>query len=98
MNAALSRSDFIRLTASFAGSLVLVAGADGCSKPSQTQQGLAANGGFSPNVWLSVRPDNTITFVINKSEMGQGVMTGLPTLLAEELDVPLSKVTVLVAQ
>ena len=98
MNASLSRSDFVRLTASFAGSLVLVAGAEGCSKPPQTPQDLAANGGFSPNVWLSVRPDNTITFVINRSEMGQGVMTGLPTLLAEELDVPLSKVTIEVAQ
>ncbi|HZY99537.1 MAG TPA: molybdopterin cofactor-binding domain-containing protein, partial [Candidatus Baltobacteraceae bacterium] len=98
MNAALSRSDFVRLTASFAGSLVLVAGADGCSKPPQSQQGLSTNGSFSPNVWLSVKPDNTITFVINRSEMGQGVMTGLPTLLAEELDVPLSKVTIEVAQ
>ena len=98
MNAALSRSDFIRLTASFAGSLVLSAGADGCSKPSQTQQGLVANDGFSPNVWLSVHPDDTIAFVINRSEMGQGVMTGLPTLLAEELDVSLSKVTIEVAQ
>jgi isoquinoline 1-oxidoreductase subunit beta len=98
MSAALSRSDFVRLTASFAGSLVLVAGAEGCAKPSQTQQEFAANGGFSPNVWLSIHPDDTITFVINRSEMGQGVMTGLPTLLAEELDVPLNKVATEVAQ
>jgi isoquinoline 1-oxidoreductase beta subunit len=43
-------------------------------------------GVFSPDVWLEITPDNRVTVVVNKSEMGQGVCTGLPMILAEELE------------
>jgi isoquinoline 1-oxidoreductase subunit beta len=86
---ALNRSDFVRLTASAVGGLVLGFGADGCSKPSET-----SGAAFQPNQWLVVRGDGRVTLFVNKSEMGQGVATGLPTILAEELDVPLSIVEV----
>jgi isoquinoline 1-oxidoreductase beta subunit len=42
---------------------------------------------FRPNAYVRIDPDDTITVVIGKSEMGQGVYTSLPTLIAEELDV-----------
>src|SRR6266545_2205725 len=45
----------------------------------------AAN--FAPNAFVRIGADDTITVVIGKSEMGQGVYTGLPMVLAEELDV-----------
>jgi isoquinoline 1-oxidoreductase subunit beta len=38
------------------------------------------------NAWIQVSPDNNITILVNKSEMGQGVMTSLPMLVAEELE------------
>jgi isoquinoline 1-oxidoreductase beta subunit len=39
-----------------------------------------------PSVWLEVRPDNSILVTVNKSEMGQGVYTSLPMIVADELD------------
>lgn len=43
-------------------------------------------GGFAPNAWIRVAPDDTVTFIIDRSEMGQGVITSLSMLLAEELE------------
>src|SRR5512139_3890082 len=47
---------------------------------------------FHPNVWLEVRPDNTVLITVNKSEMGQGVYTSLPMIAADELDADWKKV------
>jgi isoquinoline 1-oxidoreductase subunit beta len=47
---------------------------------------------FSPNVWLRVASDNMVTVIVNKSEMGQGVDTSLPMIVADELDADWSKV------
>jgi isoquinoline 1-oxidoreductase beta subunit len=41
---------------------------------------------FSPNIWVRITPDNIVTIVVNKSEMGQGVYTSLPMILADELE------------
>lgn len=41
---------------------------------------------FSPDVWIQITPDNIVTIVVNKSEMGQGVYTSLPMIAADELE------------
>jgi isoquinoline 1-oxidoreductase subunit beta len=41
---------------------------------------------FSPNAYLRITPDNNVTIVVARSEMGQGVRTALPMILAEELE------------
>jgi isoquinoline 1-oxidoreductase subunit beta len=41
---------------------------------------------FSPNAYLRITPENRITIVVARSEMGQGVRTALPMILAEELE------------
>jgi len=41
---------------------------------------------FSPNAYLRITPDNQVTIVVARSEMGQGVRTALPMILAEELE------------
>jgi isoquinoline 1-oxidoreductase subunit beta len=41
---------------------------------------------FSPNAYVRITPDNKITIVVARSEMGQGVRTALPMILAEELE------------
>jgi isoquinoline 1-oxidoreductase subunit beta len=47
---------------------------------------------FAPNAFLRIDEDGSITVMIGKSEMGQGVTTALPQLIAEELDVPFERV------
>ena len=49
---------------------------------------------FSPNAYLRITPDNRVTVVCGSAEMGQGVLTAIPMLLAEELDADWSKVSV----
>jgi isoquinoline 1-oxidoreductase beta subunit len=49
---------------------------------------------FKPNAFLRIGADDTITVLIGKSEMGQGVYTSLPMVLAEELDVNPARVKV----
>jgi isoquinoline 1-oxidoreductase beta subunit len=49
---------------------------------------------FAPNAFVRVATDDTVTIIVNKSEMGQGVYTSLPMLLAEELEADWSKIKV----
>src|SRR5258708_28436326 len=46
----------------------------------------AASDAFAPNAFVRIAPDNTITVIAKHLEFGQGVYTGLATILAEELD------------
>ncbi len=49
---------------------------------------------FAPNAWLTVHPDDRVTIRVGSSEMGQGVLTAIPMLIAEELDADWTKVDV----
>jgi len=49
-------------------------------------EGRISKEGFSPNAYLRITPNNKITIVVARSEMGQGVRTALPMILAEELE------------
>src|SRR5579863_9074911 len=46
----------------------------------------AAVGPFAPNPFVRVAPDNTVTVLVKHLDKGQGIATGLSTLVAEELD------------
>ncbi|KWE50820.1 aldehyde dehydrogenase [Burkholderia ubonensis] len=50
-------------------------------------------GVFAPNAFVQIDRNGQVTLVMPKVEMGQGVYTSLPMLIAEELEVPLSNVT-----
>ncbi len=52
----------------------------------------AADGSPEVNVWVVIRPDDTTVIRIARSEMGQGTLTGLAQLVAEELECDWSKV------
>jgi isoquinoline 1-oxidoreductase beta subunit len=71
-----SRSQFIRAGVALGAGLSL-----GLRLPAGAQ-----NDVFAPNAWVRIAPDETITILLSKSEMGQGVILGLPTILADELD------------
>jgi isoquinoline 1-oxidoreductase beta subunit len=93
----LDRADFMRLGSIFAGSLVLGIGPDGCANRSgSAPQASPApeTGGVKLNAWLVVHPDEKVTVFVAKSEMGQGVATGMPTIVADELNIPFENVIV----
>ena len=54
----------------------------------------ATVGGPEINAWVVIQPDETVVIRIAKSEMGQGTITGLAQLVAEELECEWSKVTI----
>jgi len=68
----------------------------GFALPGVAGRALAANPAsvFSPNAYLRITPDGRVTVVCGSAEMGQGVLTAIPMLLAEELDADWSKVSV----
>lgn len=49
---------------------------------------------YPPNAFIRIAPDDSITIVVNKSEMGQGVYTSLTMLIAEELEADWSRISV----
>ncbi|OON64696.1 acylaldehyde oxidase [Massilia sp. KIM] len=55
------------------------------------------DGAVALNGWVAIAPDGAVSVVVPRSEMGQGVHTALPMLVAEELDLPLSHVRVAAA-
>jgi isoquinoline 1-oxidoreductase subunit beta len=57
----------------------------------------AAAAGGQLNAWLRIGADDSITILVDRSEMGQGVYTALPMLIAEELEVDLPLVRILAA-
>ena len=49
---------------------------------------------FSPSVFLKIDSDGVVTIIVHRSEMGQGVKTALPMLVAEELEVDWDKIVI----
>jgi isoquinoline 1-oxidoreductase subunit beta len=65
----------------------------GLSLPSESDAVYAADGSSEVNAWVVIRPNETVVIRIMRSEMGQGSLTGLAQLVAEELDCDWSRVT-----
>ena len=86
-----SRRDFCKNGALLGTGLVLGFYLPGCQKKEIIPP---ATGPFKANAFIRIAPDETITFFINKSEMGQGVYTSLPMLIAEELEVDWQKIRI----
>jgi isoquinoline 1-oxidoreductase subunit beta len=57
-------------------------------------KGIKTHGGTRLNAWIEILADNSVKIFAPRAEMGQGAHMGIATLIAEELDVPLSSITV----
>lgn len=84
-----SRRDFLSATANVGGGLILALAlpSPGGRSSSAAAAGAAGPAGGQLNAWLKIAGDNSITIIVDRSEMGQGVYTALPMLLAEELNI-----------
>jgi isoquinoline 1-oxidoreductase beta subunit len=88
-----SRRDFLK-TAAVSGGIVL-----GFRLPAAAtgQVPVGAAPEFVPNAFIRIGRNNVVTILVNKAEMGQGITTALPMLIAEELEVELARVRVVSA-
>lgn len=90
---AVNRRDFLKKGAAGGAALVI-----GFHLPSRAFAAGAADQEKKPvnplNAWVRIAPDNQVTLILGKSEMGQGVMTSLPMILAEELSLNWKQVRV----
>ena len=87
-----SRRNFLKASAATSGGLVI-----GFTLPGSARLAHAQITELKPNAYLRVGSDNLVTVVCGLSEMGQGVHTAIPMLVAEELDANWSRVRVLQA-
>src|SRR5262249_24183162 len=65
--------------------------------PAGRQAALAQSGAFTPNQWISIDRDGLVTIINSVVEMGQGSITTMPAIVADELDTDLGKVKVVQA-
>ncbi len=88
-----NRREFLKTSAAASGVAVLGMYLPGFGG----NEAKAAGSLHTPNAWVHISDNNEITLISHMSEMGQGVHTALPALIAEELDVDINKVSVATA-
>ena len=82
----LSRRDFLKAGAGLTLGIAVPDALAQMAGPGQGGGSVVAAGPFEPNAFVRIGTDNTVTVIVKHLEMGQGTYTGLPTLVAEELD------------
>src|SRR2546423_4596642 len=91
-HAIVTRREFLKTSAAAGATLVR-----GLSPPAFDPRGShapAAREPFKPNAWIEIRPDGAVTIWTGRSEMGQGVRTAMPMIVAEELEADWTRVRV----
>ncbi len=83
----LTRRELLKAGGSAGGLLILGVSLPGCTRQPPT------NGAFEPNLFVSMDADGSVTITVSRSEMGQGVRTSLPRIVADELEADLARVT-----
>jgi isoquinoline 1-oxidoreductase beta subunit len=87
-----SRRSFLKTGALMGGGLMLGFSLS-LRKPFGAASAQSASS-FIPNAFIRIGTDDVVTIIVNKSEMGQGVYTSLPMIIAEELEADWSKIRV----
>jgi isoquinoline 1-oxidoreductase beta subunit len=89
---AISRRAFLATSAAAGGALVV-----GLTLRGRFHHSSSGTSQDPFNAWIRIHPDGQTQLVLNKSEMGQGVFTALPMILAEEAEIDFSRITVIQA-
>lgn len=92
----LDRRSFLRISALAGGGLLLgYTFKSGVLNAAEVGQPTAATlGDFAPNAFIRISPSGAVTIIAARPEMGQGIRTSLPMVVAEELDVDWASVTI----
>jgi isoquinoline 1-oxidoreductase beta subunit len=92
MKTSISRRDFLKGSLTAAG-LTIAASITpfGCRLLNAAEIDKAT---YKPNIWLEITPNNLVTVTVPASEMGQGVLTSLPMIVADELEADWSQIRV----
>src|SRR5688572_15269533 len=92
--AAIDRRSFLRVTAIAGGGMMIAAYIDPAELFGQGRQGGPPPTPLVPNAFIKIAPDGKVTIIGKNPEIGQGIKTTLPMVIAEELDVDWKTVTV----
>lgn len=95
MGTKIDRRLFLKTSLTASGALLVSVAVPGSSRAMSASlgHGTMADGGFHPNAFIKIAKDGKVTIVIGQSEMGQGVLTSLAMIVAEELEADWSKVS-----
>ncbi len=88
----ISRREFLKTGTMIGGGLILGISFPSCKNLREVSTKPSTS--FVPNAFIRIGTDDVVTIIVNKSEMGQGVYTSLPMLIAEELEVDWSKIRI----
>ncbi len=93
MTQTLDRRGFLRVSSVAGGGLLLGTMLEYRRTDLLAEQ-IATDADFAPNAFIRITRDGKITIVAKNPEIGQGVKTSMPQLIAEELDVPWAAITI----
>lgn len=99
MNASLlslptGRRDFLKLTGLAGGGFALAFYIRSGNDAVAAAAAVTASGDFAPNAFVRISPAGKVTIVSKQPEMGQGVKTSLPMIIAEQLEVPFKDIAI----
>jgi isoquinoline 1-oxidoreductase beta subunit len=89
-----TRRAFLQGSAAVSGGWLLAFRLPDLTQAAQRSGASGAASEFAPNAFIRISRSNVVTILVHKAEMGQGISTALPILVAEELEVDLQKVKI----
>jgi isoquinoline 1-oxidoreductase beta subunit len=91
----LTRRELLKAGGSAGGLLIIGVSVPGCTQRPGSNGSIDGSTPFQPNVFVAMDADGLVTITVSRSEMGQGVRTSLPRIVADELEADLEKVMLL---